>query len=200
MKKLFFALLFLLPLLSMAQDADDLFNQIASESKNENPLLPERMVFTQRLLWGEKGLMRASDSFKLTEENRERELKIRRTMLTAHQVIGYVTLAGMVAQGIVGGKLYNGRSDLKDLHETIGGITTASYFTGATLSLFAPPPLINKKEKGFSSIKMHKTMAAIHFSAMIATNVLAESNKDAHKAAAYTLFTSYALAVISFKF
>lgn len=184
----------------MAQDQDDLFNQISSESATENQLLPDRMIFTQRIFWGEKGLLRSSEKFKLSAEARERELKIRRTMLTAHQVVGYVTLAGMVAQGIIGSKVYNGRDDLRDVHEAVGNFTTASYFTGASLALFAPPPLINKKVKGFSSIKMHKTMAAIHFSAMIATNVLAESNREAHKTAAYTLFTSYALAVISFKF
>ena len=198
MKKLFVFLAFLLPLGIFAQD--DLFNQLETQSPKEAELLPERMVFTQRILWGEHGLMRSTEKFKLSEESRERELKLRRKMLTAHQVVGYVTLAGMIAQGIIGSKLYNGQSDLKELHEAVGNITTASYFTGASLALFAPPPLINKKVKGFSSIKLHKTMAVIHLSAMIATNLLAEENKQAHRAAAYTLFGSYAVAVISFKF
>jgi hypothetical protein len=35
---------------------------------------------------------------------------------------------------------------------------------------------------------------------MIATNLLAESEKKYHRAAAFTLFGSYALAVVSFKF
>jgi len=198
MKKLFVFLAFLLPLGIFAQD--DLFNQLETQSPKEAELLPERMLFTQRILWGEHGLMRSTEKFKLSEESRERELKLRRKMLTAHQVVGYVTLAGMIAQGIIGSKLYNGQSDLKELHEAVGNITTASYFTGASLALFAPPPLINKKVKGFSSIKLHKTMAVIHLSAMIATNLLAEENKQAHRAAAYTLFGSYAVAVISFKF
>jgi len=198
MKKLFVFLAFLLPLGIFAQD--DLFNQLETQSPKEAELLPESMLFTQRILWGEHGLMRSTEKFKLSEESRERELKLRRKMLTAHQVVGYVTLAGMIAQGIIGSKLYNGQSDLKELHEAVGNITTASYFTGASLALFAPPPLINKKVKGFSSIKLHKTMAVIHLSAMIATNLLAEENKQAHRAAAYTLFGSYAVAVISFKF
>lgn len=182
-----------------AQDQEDLFAQLELET-SETPLLPERMIFTQRILWGEKGLMRASKKFELSKESREQELKIRRQMLKAHQLIGYATLAGMVAQGVIGGKLYNGRYDLKDTHETIGNLTTATYFTGAALSLFAPPPLINKKVKGFSSTKLHKTMATIHMSAMIATNLLAEEDKSVHRAAAYTLFGSYAVAVLSFKF
>ena len=36
--------------------------------------------------------------------------------------------------------------------------------------------------------------------AMILTNVVADDNKKAHKAAAYTAFASYATAVIVFKF
>ena len=71
---------------------------------------------------------------------------------------------------------------------------------GAALSLFSPPPLTNKKTKGFSSIKAHKFLANIHFTAMILTNVVADDNKKAHKAAAYTAFASYATAVIVFKF
>ena len=29
-------------------------------------------------------------------------------MLKAHQIIGYITFAGMIYQGILGGKMYNG--------------------------------------------------------------------------------------------
>lgn len=200
MRYTLYFIVFLMSLTSIAQDKDDLFSQIESSTDLEPQLLPDRMVFTQRFLWGEKGLMRSSKKFELTKEGRERELKLRRTMLKTHQFIGYVTLAGMITQGIVGGKIYNGRYDLKDLHETVGNITTASYFAGASLALFAPPPLINKKVKGFSSSKLHKAVAAIHFSAMIATYALAEENTEAHRVAAYTLFGSYAVAVISFKF
>ena len=60
--------------------------------------------------------------------------------------------------------------------------------------------LANKKTKGFSSIKAHKILANIHFSAMVITNVVADDNRKAHKAAAYTAFASYATAVIVFKF
>ena len=82
----------------------------------------------------------------------------------------------------------------------MGKIVNAGYFTGAAFSLFSPPPLTNKKTKGFSSIKAHKILANIHFSAMVITNVVADDNRKAHKAAAYTAFASYATAVIVFKF
>jgi hypothetical protein len=142
---------------SSSYGQEDLFAQL-DDSQEEVPfdLLPERMLFTQRLLWGEKGLMRLTGLSDLDEEHRMRELKLRKTMLNVHQVIGYATLAGMVAQGIIGGQLYNGDYSLYDTHETLGGIATATYFTGAALSLFAPPPLISSKEIGVSGARAHK--------------------------------------------
>jgi hypothetical protein len=182
-----------------SQVSSSLFDEIENKP-NEVKLLPESMIFTQRLLWGEKGLMRKTDLFSLSIENREREMKIRRGMLTAHQLIGYATLLGMIGQGITGVQLYNGNKRVEDLHESIGAFTTASYFTGAGLSLFAPPPLVSIKSKGLNSIKAHRWLATVHFSSMIATNLLSESNKSYHRAASFTLFGSYALAILSFKF
>ena len=56
-------------------------------------------------------------------EQRQKELKVRRVMLTTHQVLGYATLAAMVAQGIIGGKIYNGDYRLYELPKTMGGPT-----------------------------------------------------------------------------
>lgn len=182
-----------------SQVSSSLFDEIENKP-TEVKLLPESMIFTQRLLWGEKGLMRKTDLFSLSIESREREMKIRRGMLNAHQLIGYATLLGMIGQGITGVQLYNGNRRVKDLHESIGAFTTASYFTGAGLSLFAPPPLVSIKSKGLNSIKAHRWLATVHFSSMIATNLLSESNKSYHRAASFTLFGSYALAILSFKF
>jgi cytochrome b561 len=182
-----------------SENADDLFSMM-EESQDSEELLPERMLLSQRIFWGEKGLFRKTGLAPLNMEQREKELRLRRTMLTAHQVVGYATLAGMLAQGIIGGKLYNGDTQLRDTHETLGNIVTAMYFTDAGLSLFAPPPLVNKKVKGWSSMKAHKALATIHLSAMIATQMLAEENKKAHRAAAYTAFGAYAAAAVVMKF
>ena len=124
------------------------------------------MVFTQSLLWGKNGLFRKSGISSLNKEQRVKELKVRKeVMLKSHQIIGYLTLAGMITQGILGGKLYNNwERNLYNTHKTVGNIVTASYFTGAGLSLFAPPPLVNRKVEGFNSIKAHKILATIHFS------------------------------------
>ena len=187
---------FLICSFSFSQEKDDLFNMIEQEEKKIE-LLPEKMIFTQSLLWGKKGLLRKTGISPLNLENRQKELKIRKTMLTTHQAIGYLTLASMIAQGIIGGKLYNGDESLRSTHNTMGKVVNIGYFTGAGLSLFSPPPLINKKKsKGFDSVKAHKILATVHFSAMVATNHYKYRDKKVHKAAAYTAFASYATAVI----
>lgn len=198
MKKI--ALLFFIMTYSLqGQEAEDLFAEMESLETIEQRLLPDRMLFTQRLLWGEKGLMRSFNRFELTVEKRERELKLRRKVLVAHQLLGYVTLAGMVAQGVLGTQLYNRKYNLYETHKILGNLTSATYFTTAALSLFAPPPLIAEK-KGLSSTRAHKWLATIHFSAMVATNVLADERKKWHRAAAYTAFGSYATAMIVLTF
>jgi hypothetical protein len=185
----------------VAQERDALLEGLFEEEMTiEEQLLPQKMIFTQSLLWGKNGLFRKTGISKLSLEQREKELKVRNVMLKSHQIIGYLTLAGMVAQGIMGGKLYNGDYDLYNAHKTLGKWVTASYFTGAGLSLFAPPPLVRKKLKGFNSIKAHKWLAYIHFSGMIATNAWSKEDRDWHKYAAYTTFASYATAVLVFKF
>ncbi len=202
MKKHFALFLLLtLPLVSLSQSSENLLLMLQEEEKDSlPPLLPDRMIFSQTLLWGEKGLFRTTGISPLNAEQRMKEIKVRNSMLKAHQIVGYLTLGGMLAQGIVGGKLYNGDNSLYQTHKNLGKAVTISYFTGAGLSLFAPPPLINLKQRGLSSIKAHKILATLHFSGMIATNLMATENKELHKAAAYTTFTSYALAVLVFKF
>lgn len=184
-------------------DSLDLLLQLGSEEPVK--LIPKRMIFTQRMLWGEKGLMRTLKVAPLTDHGRETELKIRRGMLVTHQVLGFATLAGMVAQGIVGAKLYSGDYKIKDLHEGLGTAVNITYFTTAGLSLFTPPPLISRQVKGLNGIKMHKTLAVVHLSAMIATNLLADRAGDIkikplHRAAAFTAFGSFFGAMLVMKF
>lgn len=196
-------LLLLIPLLlcqQLLRAQDDLFSQLENENPPEESLLPPKMLLSQRIFWGENGLLRKTNLAPLNKIGRERELKIRRKMLKAHQLLGFLTLTGMAAQGFMGNKLYKGKRNWYREHKTIGNLTTASYFTGASLSLFAPPPLVSKKTQGLSSIKAHKWLASIHFSAMVATNLLSENDKKYHRAAAYTLFASYATAILVFKF
>ena len=200
MKKIIFFTFFIFQL-AAAQDRDSLFESLFEEEmRMDEQLLPQKMIFTQSLLWGKSGLFRKTGISKLSVKQREKELKVRNVMLKSHQILGYLTLGGMVAQGIMGGKLYNGEYELYETHKKLGRWVTASYFTGAGLSLFAPPPLVRNRVKGLNSIKAHKLLAYVHFSGMIATNAWSKEDRDWHKYAAYTTFVSYATAVLVFKF
>lgn len=207
----FFLLLSIISTGVSAQELDDIFGSI--EQEEIMPLLPNKMLFTQRILWGENGLLRQAKLAPLTPMQRSREIELRRKMLVTHQALGYVTLASMIAQGILGGKLYNCDScpsgeynRLKNAHETMAAVVNISYFTGAGLSLFAPPPLTNRTKKGLSSARAHKWLASIHFSAMVATNLLADGagdsqrGRDLHRIAAYTAFGSFATATLVLTF
>jgi hypothetical protein len=186
----------------------DLLGDLNSTNQEKTKLLPDKIIFTQRILWGQKGLMRNFNAFELTPEKRQKELKVRRTMLVAHQIMGMATLGGMIAQGVVGAQLYSGKN-VKDLHEGLAAAVNIGYFSTAALSLFAPPKMLNER-KGYSSIKLHRGLAIIHFSAMVATNVLATmmsdnvSNREKirpyHRAAAYTAFGAFAASMIVIKF
>ena len=201
LKKIFHIIFFTLISSLIFGQEKDLFSDLRLESAVESSLLPKRMVFTQKLFWGENGLLRKINLSPVNQEQRQKELKLRRVMLKTHQIIGFVTLAGMITQGFLGGKLYkNWNIDRYNTHKTIGNLTSVSYFTGAGLSLFSPPPLINKKYKGLNSIKAHKYLASLHFSAMIATNFFKNKNRKIHKYSAYTAVGSFAAAIMVFKF
>ena len=202
MKYIYLLLLSLISIETFSQD--DLLGDLMKNQDSTTELLPKRMLLTQRVFWGEKGLLRPISP--LTGFNREKELKLRRKMLVAHQIMGFVTLGGMVGQGIVGASLYNnpGKHNLKDLHEGLASFVNITYSTTAVMSLFAPPPLINRDKK-ISAIRIHKWLSIIHMSSMIATNILADKASDPkfkpyHRAAAYTAFGSFAAAVIAIKF
>ena len=190
-----------------AHGQDDLLNDLMATQDNKTELVPKKMLLTQRVVWGEKGLIRPI--IPLTPTNREKELKLRRGMLVAHQILGFATLGGMIGQGITGTKLYNangGRNNnVGDLHENLAIAVNITYGTTAFMSLFTPPPLINRDKK-LSAIRLHKWLAVVHLSGMVATNVLAgmaEDNakyKKYHRAAAYTTFASFAAAMITIKF
>ncbi|MEC8636516.1 MAG: hypothetical protein VXX99_03840, partial [Bacteroidota bacterium] len=120
MKKIIFLILFIFQAV-VAQERDALLEGLFEEEMTmEEQLLPQKMIFTQSLLWGKNGLFRKTGISKLSIEKREKELKVRNVMLKSHQIIGYLTLAGMVAQGIMGGRLYNGDYELYDAHKRLG--------------------------------------------------------------------------------
>lgn len=196
MKTALFFLTILIAQVSFAQE--DLLAELNKLSDTSNQLLPPKMLLTQRVLWGEKGLMRPI--IQLNTANREKELKVRRAMLVAHQVLGFITLGGMAGQGITGSQLYKGNYRNYEIHENLATAVNISYGATALMSFFAPPPLINRDKK-LSAIRLHKWLSLVHMAGMIATNVLAENGpKSLHRAAAITTFASFGAAIISIKF
>lgn len=195
--------------LSAGSGADSLLTSLMTDSVTAQPLLPHKIIFTQRVFWGPRGLLRVMNVAPLTPEGRAHELTIRRTMLVSHQVLGFVTLAGFVAQGIVGANLYKATGDrysrLLTTHSALATGINISYAATALLSLTAPPKMLNER-RGLSSIKLHKYVALVHITGMIATNVLAgmvqsrPELKPYHRAAAYTTFGAFAASIIAIKF
>lgn len=66
-------------------------------------------------------------------------------MLVSHQIMGFVTLAGFVAQVIVGGGADYTR--LRSVHIGLATFINVVYGSTAMLSLTAPPPTIGKRHR-----------------------------------------------------
>lgn len=205
MKQFITVLIFFCAFHQVQAQTDSLLASLQTSSNQTQELFPKKMLFTQRWAWGEHGLLRGGKT--VTPEIRLRDMKTRRSMLVAHQIFGFATLAGFIGQGIVGAKLYDHPGDrgLKETHEALGFAVNATYSLTAISSLFAPPPLV-QRDKGVSSIRLHKWLAVVHLTGMLATNILASqlehnpSLKPYHRAAAYTTFASFAAAMIVIKF
>ncbi|MGB2869234.1 MAG: hypothetical protein WBD36_12340 [Bacteroidota bacterium] len=134
-------------------------------------LLPENMSITEQALWGESGLMRTLSIVPpLNAEERRNELAMRRTMLTAHQIGGFVTLGLMATTAYYGQRVIDGRYDLRRTHFGFVDATIISYSATGLLALLSPPPMIRRDE--ISTTTIHKTLAWIHVAGMIATPII----------------------------
>lgn len=204
MKKILLSCFIFVNFVAVSQEisADSLLNDLVGEEEKVS-LLPEKMLLTQRLFWGENGIYRKVGLAPkmLTAESREKELKIRRTMFRVHQAVGIATALGMAAQGYVGSRIYNPNTyttQMKNIHEGLATGVNIGYATTAVMAFASPPPMISRKK--FDSIKLHRYLSYIHLSGMIATNLLAEnSNSKLHRAVAFTTFGAYAAAIASIK-
>ena len=78
-------LLFLSFFFASTYGQDDLLKDVMKTQDSTVELLPKKMILTQRIFWGEHGLMRPI--LPLTQAKREKELKLRRGMLIAHQIL-----------------------------------------------------------------------------------------------------------------
>ena len=126
--------------------------------------LPQNMPVVKKIFWGERGLLR--DSF-VDPNSRMKELKIRRDMLQLHQRFALITLGALMYQASIGFKMTeDGQYEkYKDTHMKLGYISFGTYMTAASLSIFAPPGMKYSKKR-FSSNKLHRYLALIHFTGM----------------------------------
>jgi len=198
---------------------DDLLLQELGANEIKQSLLPEGMGLIRRSLWGEHGAMRKFNFFELTTDKRERELIVRRRMLQSHQALGFVALGGMVSSCISGQLLINSRNGdnslkLKTWHDASVTTTMVAYGATALMQLLAPPPVIIRKNKGWSNMKAHRTLAYLHFSGMVLTplagrmiygsvslqNNASDKLRNFHQVSGYITTALFAGAVIVMKF
>ena len=82
-KKKYWLLIFILVVNLNNLHTQDFFEEFDNLIVEEKPsLLPDKMIITQRLLWGDNGLLRKLGVAKLNIENREEELILREKMLS----------------------------------------------------------------------------------------------------------------------
>jgi hypothetical protein len=207
-----------LPAAIMAESASSPFpsEPLSLDSAAAFPLLPDVLSPGEHIMWGRHGLMRTVGLFPLTEESREKEMVLRRTMLTVHELAGFATLASMIATATYGQLTLNGYTSLGETHQTLAGITIGAYFFTAAMSLLSPPPLVRRNE--WNTISIHKGLAIVHFTGMILTPLLAEGvareergsgtsretiNRDKahiHQVSGYITTAAFAAAMISVTF
>lgn len=167
-------------------------------------LLPDHYLFTQKILWGEKGLMRNFDMFTLSPTSRDLEMNIRSVMITTHQYLAFASLIGMLGTGIAGQYLYLGNRDIKDLHEGLATFTNITYFTSLGTILFTPPPM-KDRATGFTKFRIHRTLSMVHLTSMLAVNILSSLIEDYpqlkpyHRAAGIVAFGSLFVATVTIK-
>jgi hypothetical protein len=143
----------------------------AASERMRRKLLPEHMSFVERGLWGEHGMLRGMGlASSLTPEVRKSELGLRRTMLSIHQIGGFVTLGLMYGACYYGQRVIDGNNGYRGAHQGFVAATIASYSLTGLLAALSPPPLIRRDETSTTTI--HKTLAWVHFAGMILTPIL----------------------------
>lgn len=162
----------------------------------------------EKVFWGRHGLYRVTGLFKTDPDHPvndiRRMIKVRRKMLSIHQIMGLATMASMTAT-VVGGQLaIDGRGS--GLHKGSLPVTIGLYSATAALALSAPPKLI--RGGGVDTITFHKAFAVLHIAGMILTPLLApeldegSGNAQLHQIfgyATYGAFTAGMLTVMLFR-
>ncbi len=173
---------------------------------NEPRLLPPHLSVGETFLWGTDGFLRQIGiTGQLSVPERRHELVVRRTMLTAHQIGGFLTLGSMIATAYYGQRVLDGHRRDGDIHSTLAMATILSYSATGLLAILSPPPLIRRDEEE-STITLHKTLAWIHFTGMVVTPFIAQyiggrrhlniSRAHIHQVSGYITTAAFAAAMI----
>ena len=188
--------------------ADSTHSDTAARVLPRPRLLPENISFVENGLWGENGLMRRMGiASPLTPEARKHELQVRRTMLTMHQIGGFVTLGLMAGAVYYGQKSIDGGGrNVRGNHQTFVTATIISYGLTGALAALSPPPYIRRNET--STITVHKTLAWIHFGGMVITPILgsmigrhrASQTAHVHQIAGYITLATLTASMIDITF
>ena len=103
-------------------------------------------------------------------------------MLQLHQRLALCTLGCMAYQYNIGYRMgINYEYDeYEKLHKNLVYFTFGSYMTTASLSIFAPPGMKYTRKK-FSSNRLHRYLALVHFSGMIAQPILGYKTANAQE-------------------
>ena len=134
-------------------------------------LLPNNLSLMERWLWGEDGAIRSIGlEPPLSPNERRSELGLRRTMLTTHQIGGFVTLGLMIGAVYFGQQIIDGHPEYRRNHQYFVTATIITYSATGLLAILSPPPLIRRNE--VSTTTIHKTLAWIHVAGMIITPIL----------------------------
>jgi hypothetical protein len=169
-------------------------------------LLPANMSWMEKLMWDTNGVFRNTGlASPLTPEVRKSELNTRRTMLTVHQIGGFVTWSAMAAAVVFGQRIIDhGRRSDRSMHQTFVTATIVTYSATGLLAVLSPPPLIRRDE--VSTTTIHKTLAWVHFLGMVATPIIgaAISRRSSHyydiahfhQASAYITFAALTASMI----
>jgi len=144
-------------------------------------------------LWSESGFVRKLGiTSSLSTGVRKSELKLRRSMLSVHQIGGFLTLDMMIYSTYLRQKVVDGNGDLKNKLNTYSGISIGLYSATGLLAILSPPPIIRRNET--STITIHKTLAWIHFAGTIISPIVAAiiDNGSNHEfVKRYRLISSY---------
>jgi hypothetical protein len=176
------------------------FPDSAGDAKPKIKLLPDHLSLMENALWGESGLMRITGIAPLTPSARKSELGVRRFMLTAHQIGGFVTMGLFIPTLIYGQRNINqwnasesgqGALDkqLDRTHKNWAGALFASYMVTGGLSILSPPPFIRRDDWGTTSL--HKTLAWVHFAGMVAIPFLGSAAASADREASRQVHPDY---------